>query len=365
MPIDTHRDPNCNRLIARMAAFLLMVMIPLLAGAARAKSQAGSSAKGNQPGKITSPRVSLAPRFSPGQVFRYNVEFETTTSTTRSGLAKDPEGPSKLVITWDATVRMEVLPAGATAPDGIRLRTTYEKSTANVSSDTFDPAADETQQQYQKLAGKVIEFSLDAAGNVKSVSGLEGVVDGEKAANDAGEWIAKLNASTGAPPGGNTVGQKWVSNQVAKELPIGGLIWRTESEYLRNEACHPPNPDVPGNPEAPGAALPAEPSGNSEPVENCAVILADLNLVRPKSVRNPTPEEYGKNGVQTAGTWSGSSESLTYVSLRTGMVVSVSQTGTQKMDVTLTTNRNTSMRYAGTVTSRSQVVLDSNEIGGK
>lgn len=342
-----------------------MTMMPLLAGAAREKLQAASSAKGNQPGKITSPRVSLAPRFSPGQVFRYNVEFETTTSTTRSGLTKDPEGPSKLVITWDATVRMEVLTSGATAPDGIRLRTTYEKSTANVSSDTFDPAADETQQQYEKLAGKVIEFSLDAAGTVKSVSGLEGVVDGEKAAKAAGEWIAKLDASTGAPRGGIIVGQKWVSNQDAQELPIAGLVWRTESEYLRNEACHPPNPDVPANPEVPAAALPAEPDGNPEPTENCAVILADLNLVRPKSVRNPTPEEYGKNGVQTAGTWSGSSQSLTYISLRTGMVVSVTQTGTQKMDVTLTTNRNTSMRYAGTVTSRSQVVLDSDEISGK
>lgn len=348
-----------------MATVLLMAMMPLLAGAVRKKSQADSSAKGNQSRKITSPRVSLSPRFSPGQVFRYNVEFETTTSTTRSGLTKDPEGPSKLVITWDATVRMEILPPSAAAPDGIRLRTTYEKSTARVSSDTFDPAADETQQQYEKLAGKVIEFSLDATGSVKSVSGLEGVVDSEKAAKAAGEWIAKLNVSTGAPPSGITVGQKWVSDQDAKELPIAGMVWRTESEYLRNEACHPPNPEVPANPDDPAAAPPAESSGNSESVENCAVILADLSLVRPKSVRNTTPEEYGKNGMQTAGTWSGSSQSLTYVSLRTGMVVSVTQTGTQKMDVTLTTNRNTSMRYAGTVTSRSQVVLDSDQISGK
>jgi hypothetical protein len=155
------------------------------------------------------------------------------------------------------------------------------------------------------------------------------------------------------------VGQKWVSDQEANELPIAGLVWQTQSEYLRNEACRPPNPDVPA------AAPQAKSAGSPESVENCAVILTDLNLVRPKSVRNPTPEEYGKNGVQTAGTWNGSSQSLTYVSLRTGMVVSVTQTGTQKMDVTLTTNRNTSMRYAGTVASRSQVVLDSDEVSGK
>ena len=39
---------------------------------------------------------------------------------------------------------MEILPADAGTPGGIRLRTTYEKSTASVRSDTFDPAADET-----------------------------------------------------------------------------------------------------------------------------------------------------------------------------------------------------------------------------
>src|SRR5579862_9264040 len=281
MPIGSHLDLNCRRLIARIGTVLLMALMPHLAGAARGKSQTGSSAKANQPGKIISPRVSLSPHFSPGQVFRYNVEFATTTSTTQSGMTKDPEGPSKLVITWDATVRMEILPPSAAAPDGIRLRTTYEKSTASVSSDTFDPAASETQQQYEKLAGKVIEFSLDAAGNVKSVAGLEGVVDGEKAAKAAGEWIAKLNASTGAPPGGISVGQKWVTDQDAKELPIAGMVWRTESEYMRNEACHPPNPEVPANPEGPATAPPAESAVNLQPVENCAVILADLNLVRP------------------------------------------------------------------------------------
>ena len=279
------------------------------------------------------------------------MEFETTTATSRSGLTKDPEGPSRLVITWDATVRMEVLPAGPATPDGIRLRTTYEKSTASVRSDTFDPDAAQSQAQYEKLQGKVVEFSLDATGNVKSVLGLEGVVDGEKAAQVASDWIARLNASSGAPSGGVMVGQKWSSDMEAKELPVAGMVWRTESEYLRNEDCYPPNSEVP-------ASAPVESAGSPPSAETCAVILAHLNLVRPKSVRNPTPEEYRKNGIQTAGTWNGSAQSLTYVSLRTGMVVSVTQTGTEDMDVTLTTaHNNTSMHYSGTILSRSQVAL--------
>ncbi len=287
------------------------------------------------------------------------MEFETTTTTSKSGVAKDPEGPSKLVITWDSTIRIEVLPAGPAAPNGIRLRTTYEKSSASAHSDTFDPAAAETQGEYEKLQGKVLEFSLDGAGNVKSVSGLEGVVNSEAALKAASDWIARLDASSGAPAGGVVIGQKWQSDMDAKELPVAGLVWRTESEYLRNEACHPPNPEVPES------AI-ANASGNSDGNDTCAVILAQLSLVRPKPVRNSTPEDYRKNGVQTAGTWNGSAESLSYISLKSGVVVSVTQTGTQNMDVTLTTtNLRTSMHYSGSILSRSQVALISGEVAGK
>ena len=40
---------------------------------------------------------------------------------------------------------LEVLPAEASAPGNIHLRTKYEKSTAHVTSDTFDPAAAATE----------------------------------------------------------------------------------------------------------------------------------------------------------------------------------------------------------------------------
>ena len=317
-----------------------------------------SGAREQKRGAI-SPRVSLTPRFIPGQTFRYGMEFETSTETTRSGLASDPQGPSSLVVNWNATVRVEVLPADAGAPGGIRLRTTYEKSTASVRSDTFDPVAAETQEQYRMLEGKVVEFALDADGKVKSVIGIEGIVDSEKAAQSAREWVAQLSASAGAPPGGVSVGQTWSSEQPADSLPIAGLVWRTDSQYLRNEACHPSNPDVPN---APGAANSA---ANSQAPKDCAVILANLNLVRPKASRDQTPSEFRKDGVQSAGKWSGSAQSLLYISLATGMVVSVTQSGTEEMEVLLTSNHNTSMHYAGTISTRSQVALVADDAHGK
>ena len=335
-----------TRRASAICAFLFAISFSARAQAPAAKK---SPPARDRKGAAVSPRVSLSPRFIPGETFRYEMEFETTTDTKRSGLASDPQGPSSLVVDWNATVRIEVLPADTTTPGGIRLRTTYEKSTASVRSDTFDPAASETQEQYHKLESKVVEFTLDADGKVKYVAGLEGIVDSEKAAQSAREWIAQLSAS--APPGGVSVGQTWSSEQPADTLPIAGLVWRTDSQYLRNESCHPANPDLQT---APGAANSV---ASTQAPKDCAVILANLNLIRSKASHDPTPPDFRKNGVTSAGKWNGSARSLLYVSLATGMVVSVTQSGTQEMDVLLTSNHNTSMRYAGAISSRSQVAL--------
>ena len=352
--MQSHRASTEDHRPFKRAATALFVLILVVAFGARTQNNPAEKLPParNQKGGAASTRVSLSPRFVPGQAFRYEMEFETTTNTKRSGLASDPQGPSSLVVDWNATVRMEVLPADSDAPGGIRLRTSYEKSTATVRSDTFDPAASQTQEQYHKLEGKVLEFTLDAHGNVKYVAGLEGIVDSEKAAQSAREWIAQLGASAGAPPGGVSVGQTWVSAQPADTLPIAGLVWRTDSQYLRNESCRPLNPDGPAAPGAPNSAADAD----------CAVILANLNLVRSKAARDPTPPEFRKNGVQSAGKWNGSAQSLMYVSLASGMLVSVTQSGTEEMDVLLTSNHNTSMRYSGTISSRSQVALVADKI---
>jgi len=199
--------------------------------------------------------------------------------------------------------------------------------------------------------GKVVEFTLDAAGKIVSVSGIEGVTEGGKASQAARQWIAQLDASSGAPAGGVTIGQKWSADQAASSLPLAGLVWRSSTEYLRNEPCNPPNPDVPEKP------LATDSTTAKSSDENCAVLLTHLNLVQPKPVHDPTPDEYRKNGVTSAGKWEGSGQSLVYVSLRTGTVISITQTGLEEMDVTLTSTKNTSMHYEGTIQSRSQVAL--------
>lgn len=299
------------------------------------------------------PKISLTPRFVPGETFRYKMEFETRNETSRKGLATDPQGPSSIVVDWNATVRIDVLPPDEGSVGGIRLRATYEKSTATVRSDTFDPTAEEASEQYGQLEGKSIEFAVGADGKVARVSGLEGMVDSDKEAQAAKDWISQLGPNMGAPAGGVSVGQTWSSEQPASTLPIAGLAWHAVSEYLGDESCHPPNPDVPLSP---GASA-GTPAANPSTAPDCAVILAKLSLVRPKSAREATPPELRREGVESSGKWTGSSQSLLYVSLSSGMVVSATETGSEDVDVTLTSSHNTTMRYEGTISTRSQITM--------
>ncbi len=208
-------------------------------------------------------RPILQPKLIPGEVMRYQVEFQTTSDTKSGGAVQDPEGPSHVVIVWDAKVRLEVLggPAdtsgsppmpqaakcnrrnaaaqSAAAANTLRLRTTYEQSSATVQSDTPDPQSEAIVKQYQQLEGRSIEFTLGADGNVSSVSGLEGILTDANTIQAAQQWMSQLSAGSSAPAAGLVPGMTWSSEQLADSLPLAGLTWRTDSTYLRDEPCQP------------------------------------------------------------------------------------------------------------------------------
>ena len=172
------------------------------------------------------------------------------------------------------------------------------------------------------------------------------VVNVAKAAGAARESLTQLAMSTSPPREGIVPGQKWSSEQPAASAPLAGIEMRSESTYLRDERCRPAESST---------ALPPR----ARVVEQaCAVILTRFRMSQPRTPRDPTPEEYRKSGLRTAGRWSGSGESLAYISLRTGWVVSVTQSGEQDMDVTVSTRDGGSgVRYAGQVRSQSQITL--------
>lgn len=121
--------------MTRNAFFLLLLF------AAAGTSTAHAASQGQRKASEKPTRVSLSPRFAPGQSFLYEMQFQNDTASSRTGFAADPQGPSKLTITWDTTISLDVEPGEATLPGSYRLRISYDKSSADVQSDSFDPEA--------------------------------------------------------------------------------------------------------------------------------------------------------------------------------------------------------------------------------
>jgi hypothetical protein len=309
-------------------------------------ANAGSQAQSRSKTSASSPRVDLRPKLVPGEVLRYQVQLQTITDTKRTGAISDPQGPSRLGVTWDATIRLEVLGVALTAgaettplAGSMRVRTTYERSSASIRNDSPDPQAEDIAQTYKRLEGQAIEFTVEVDGHVSDVKGLEGIIDNDQVRQAAQQWMEQVSGSASAPQS-VTLGQTWNSAQPATSMPLAGMIWRSNSSYLRNESCQPGAPTAPVS-----------------PGELCAVILTRQSVLPQKQVRDPTPEDYRRNGLRTSGHWSGSGESLSYVSLRTHSAVSVTQDSSQQIDFTVTNSSGHSIRYAGTIDTHSRVAL--------
>ena len=341
----------------RRAAFLcLLLAIWMMGHSAGAGSQSQSRSK-----TLPSPRIDLRPKLVPGEVLRYQVQLQTITDTKRTGAISDPQGPSRLTVTWDATIKLEVLgepapvAAGSPAPKSaaaktsvaesnaagaaLRIRTTYEHSAASVKSDSPDPESENIEETYGRLEGQVIEFTAGADGHVSDVRGLDGVIDDDRVRQAAEQWMEQVSGTAGAPQA-VALGQTWNSAQPATSMPLAGMIWRSISSYLRNEPCRPADPNAPAVPD-----------------ELCAVILTRQSVLPQKQLHDPTPEDYRRNGLHTSGRWSGSGESLSYVSLRTRSAVSVTQDSAQQIDFTVTNASGNSIRYAGSIETHSRVAL--------
>jgi hypothetical protein len=313
---------------------------------ARPSTPGSTQANSKKTGSSSRERLSLTPHYAAGQVIRYQFENTITSEQHHGGAVSDPQGGGKLTLKWNAIVRMEVISFGKDAkgqPDGsVRIRSLYEKSAATTTSDSYEPASDAIEAQYKALEGKTIEFAADAGGRVTDVKGTEdaGVQGGTDAMRG---FLQQFSSGSGAPKGGVVIGEAWTVEQPIETAPLAGLAWRIHSTYLRNEPC-----------------LPAKTEGDENPAagETCAVILTKQELTGSRPGHDATPESYKKQGLKTEGTWTGSGDNLSYISLKDGLLVSVTQTSAEQMDFTVSSQTGEDRKvFQGAVQSRTQLAL--------
>lgn len=304
----------------------------------------------SSPGADPSERIHLVPKFVTGQTFRYQIETRTTTTSNTTTPVVNPEAPSQLKQVSDLQIRLDVLDAqsdSAGALGTVRLRVTYEKAGATTESDAYDPAADALEDQYNRLQGRSMEFTIEPTGEVSKIAGLDDVYSNPAATATVRAWLNALSASAKLPREGIAVGQKWNNERPLENTPLAGLISRTESTYLRDEPCRSQGKSVPAG-QSPAKDSPS-----------CAIVLTRFEILRKGSTSpDATPEDYRHNGLRTSGTWTGNGESLDAISLQSGMITRSTQTSKQDMDFEIVSALSGSkMHYVGHVESQSEVTL--------
>lgn len=285
-------------------------------------------------------RISLIPRFVPGQVLRYQMEFRTVSEAHVAGAVENPQAPSRVENTVGAQVRLEVLhPAAAAQPcEGcVRIRVTYDQVAVATKADVQSPELAENEAQLKSLEGRSFEFTMTSDGKVREVSGPGELAPSEKKMVE--EWMVQLAGGSGIPAAGVLPGEKWTAERPIA-APLRGVVWRSESTYLRDEPCR------------------TAPAGEVLGAETCAVILARFEISQREGGGDPTPEEYRLRGLRTAGKFLGTGESLAYISLVSGWVMSVTQQGTEETDLTVTSvDDNSQVRYTGRIRRQSSMTL--------
>jgi hypothetical protein len=293
-------------------------------------------------------RVRLLPKFNSGEVLRYEISTRMTTSGVTTSPIENPEGASRLKQSADMIIRLDILdaqPGTSTAMGRVHLRATYEKSDATSETDAYDPQAAAIADQYARLRGRSVEFTIEPDGKLSSVTGLEDILSNPSMAQSVRSWMTGLSSGAGFPQGGIALGQKWSNEQPLTSTPLAGLVWRTDATYLRNEPCR-----AVGIAQAAPAPVAAD--------ELCVVILTRFEILRRGSRDDPTPEDYRHNSLRTSGTWTGKGESLDSISLSSGMVVSSTQTSTQDINLQITSSRSGSrMAYTGHVETQTEIRL--------
>jgi hypothetical protein len=301
------------------------------------------------------PRIHLVPVFKPGDSFRYQIETRMTTAGKTTTPIVNPQGATQLKQSASILLRLDVLevhpgPNGAIGP--MRLSATYEKSTASSETDAYDPSSAALVDQYNRLEGRSMEFTVEPDGKLVDIKGLEDMLSNPSAAQTVRSWMAGLSSSAGFPAGGIEIGQKWSREQPLAGIPLGRLFWRTEVTYLRNELC-PENAST-----SPPEPI-AQTLNSNSPM--CAVILTRFTVVRHgdhSSHADETPDDYRHNGLRTSGTWTGSGESLDYISISNGYVIRSAQSSRQDVDFAVTSTRTGSrMAYKGKIETNSQINL--------
>lgn len=282
-----------------------------------------------------SDRVDLFPKLHAGQTIIYSITFRSDKQTKTQSSVVVAQAPPPVQTDVRALLRLEILGVEAQGQRAvIHSRARFESLDAD------------TQAKKQDTKETAVEFTIFPDGRVDQVTGLDALPPEQQQVWQ--QWASRFAAAAVFPQNGIKVTQKWKSEETLRSpSPIARLSWTRESTYVRNEPCHPVRITSEG-----------DFVESDQPPEFCAVILTIATLKQQSPPKDTTPDDYRIRQLRTSGTARGNNKTITYISLKTGLVVRASDEAVQTMSVTIAkADASNRVRYDVQAKSSAEILL--------
>lgn len=291
-------------------------------------------------------RVNLFPKLSVGQIFHYRIGYRADTHTNTESSVAAPMAPTgghtdvQLHLLGEVTdFRLD----GGQPVSRIRARIVEPDAVAPPPSANTAPQPNASGNT--SAPGKIVEFSLHSDGQITDPDGLDKLSPDEQAAWQ--EWLSRFAAPGIYPEKGVKPGDKWKADEPINSAILAALSWEKESEYVNNAPCR----SAQLNAQAGHASVVQSP-------ETCAIILTTATLKQKSSQKDATPEDYKLHDLRTMGVASGKNEIISYISLKTGLLVRATEDAHQTMNaIVAKTDGSNRVHYTIEAESHAQVLL--------
>jgi len=292
-------------------------------------------------------RINLLPRLQPGQTITYLIRFQSDKTIKTESKVVAPMVPNAAQIDAHGLLRVEILDVqqpGSKA--AIHARGRFLTLDSGVWLKRPGDKKPDWDKQRVDPHGKSIDFTISPDGSVNEVKGLDTLFPEQQQAWQ--QWVARFALAWTLPADGMKFGEKWKSEQAEQAgAPIAGLHWARESSYVRDEPC-----------QASQLSIMGDVSASSGPPDTCAVLLTTATLKQKSSSKDGTPEDFKLHELRTMGTAKGAGEIITYISLKSGLVVRATEETSQFMDVVVAkADASNRVHYNVDAKSHSEVLL--------
>jgi hypothetical protein len=301
---------------------------------------------GLKPGAAaTTARATLFPRLHAGQTFTYYIQYRIKKNVKTESRVVTPTGPQDAETEAEWLLHVDILdvhPQGERA--AIHARSQFQSVASAMAQN--NTGAQPSASPAQNPEAKFVNFTILPDGRVEAITGLADLFPDQRQVWQV--WLRQFAIAGVFPRDGVKLGQSWKSSE-PEQAPslIVKLEWEKQATYVRDEPC------TPIQFSETGIVTP-----KNSPAESCAVVLTSAILKQKSSPKDTTPGDFRLHDLRTTGNASGKNETISYISLQSGLIVRVTEDAHQFMDVVVAkADASNQIHYNVEATGHTEVLL--------